>query len=149
MPVWLQVLASLSAAVIGGIIAPGILQSRERRAARGAVLERVTDVESLWFADEPWREFRYAVAKFEAAAIVAGLPQELVRRYVSAAEIARRNSKDDMVDGGERITYIEPEYADQAKTALEYLGRAIWHPHLTRWSLRMRLMRPPVISADR
>lgn len=149
MPAWLQVLTSLTAAVIGGVIAPQITQARERRAARAAVLEKITDAEALWLGDESYQDFRRAITALEAAAIVGGLPRVLVLRYILAARLARQNSSYEPVGvQGESLWIIDSRYTDQARVALRYLSLAVWHPHITRWSLRLRMFRPPDISTS-
>jgi hypothetical protein len=142
MPGWVQVLSALAAAVIGGVIAPQITQTRERRAARAAVLEKVPEVETLWFGDKSRREFRQTLAALEASAIIAGMPRELVRPYIAAAERARKSSSQ-MTDEYGTFWIVETRYTDPAKVALEHLSRAAWHPHLTQWGLRLRLIQPP------
>jgi hypothetical protein len=134
MPVWLQVIMSLAAAVLGGVIAPQLSQTKDRRAARAAVRERIAEVDALRWDDEPYLEFRRALAAFEASAILARVPRGRAVQLVHAAEEVRKASQT-YPDGpdGEPITVVVDHEKDEAWThAIEELGRTLWHPWLAR-----------------
>lgn len=136
MATWLQLVSSLVAALIGGVIAPQITQSKERRAARAVVRERIADVESLRWLEYPYTDFKRALAALEAAALVARVPRTAVQRYVRASEAARGAMKEAPGAGphGEDASYLlsdAPEALAPA-SALEELSAALWHPWLVR-----------------
>lgn len=135
MTTWLQMLTSLVAAVIGGVIAPQITQARERRAARALVRERVADVESLRWLEYPYPEYRRALAALEAAALIARVPRIAVRRYVQAAYAARSAMREAPGAGpnGEDASYLpEGPEARAHAAALDQLSASLWHPWLVR-----------------
>lgn len=136
MPTWLQVLGTIGAAVIGGIIAPQITRLAERRLARAALLEKIREVEALRWGDLGYQEFLRAIASLEAAAIIARIPRRLVRAYVDAAMNARRNSRD---TGDPTLGwYVDNEVNKGVEVALEDVSRYLWHPILG----RVRMHRP-------
>ena len=132
MPPWMPVLSALSAAVIGGVIAPQITQAKERRAARADVLNKVRHLERLRWGSNDARDFRQAIAAFEYAAIIARLPRSIVTTYVGAAERARSNSDRFIDEDGKEDWAISIWAADAVRDALDKLSLMIWHPLLWR-----------------
>lgn len=135
MPDWVDVASTLGAAVIGGLIAPQLMQAKERRAARAAVREKIADVEALRWEDEPYRDFQRAVSALEAAAILARLPRKAVRSYLNAADAARRASYviEDGPDGGPETILLNGPESQAVKASLEHLGVVLWHPWTRRF----------------
>ncbi|TDE26424.1 hypothetical protein E1295_44330 [Nonomuraea mesophila] len=144
MDAWLQVLSTLAAAVIGGVIAPQITQARERRAARALVRERIADVESLRWLEDPYLEYKRALAALEAAALIARVPRDVVQRYMQAADAARSVMEEAPGAGpnGEDVSFMPdgPETLAHAKS-LDQLSAALWHPWLARLSGISRRLR--------
>lgn len=133
MATWLQVVSSLVAALIGGVIAPQITQSKERREARAVVRERIADVEALRWLEQPYQDYKRALAALEAAALVARVPRPVVQRYVRASEAARDVMVEAPGPDGEDASFLPdgPE-ALAVASALEGLSAALWHPWLAR-----------------
>jgi hypothetical protein len=134
---WLPVISSLGAAVVGGIVAPQLLQSRERRASRAAVREKIAEVEVLRWEDEPYQEFRKAIAALESAAMIARVPRHPVQEYVRAAEQARHASQ--VHPGGpdgEPITTLDEEHDELVQGALDRLSRLLWRPWVGRLAVK-------------
>ncbi|SFG72483.1 hypothetical protein [Amycolatopsis regifaucium] len=131
MPIWLQVLTSLIAALIGGAVSPQVTQAKDRRAARAAVREKVAEVDALGWHDEPYPDFRRAVAALEAAAILAGVPRSKVLRFTQAV-IEARNSSETYDEGpdGEPLTVRGTAEEEAMRGAIEDLSRSLWHPWL-------------------
>jgi choline dehydrogenase-like flavoprotein len=130
MAPWVQILGTLCAAVIGGIIAPQITQARERRAARADVLTKVNAAEALRWGGENYQEFMRALAALESAAVIARVPRSTIRTYAKAAKAARDSSVE--VDMGDYMGWVVDPAGDAAvETALETLSQAIWHPWLS------------------
>lgn len=136
MTTWVDVASTLGAAIVGGIVAPQIMQARERRLARADVRKRLGLVEATRWPEVPFKEFRTAIAEFEASAITAGLPRYLVRGYVDAATTAR--SAATIYEGagpnGEAVGLLDPDSpADvDLEKSLTEMGHALWHPWLSR-----------------
>jgi hypothetical protein len=143
MTPWIQVVGTLFAAVIGGVIAPQITQARERRAARADVLTKVSQVEELRWGGEDYQEFTRSLAALESAAIMARVPRRIVRAYAKVAKAARDSSIH--VDRGDYMEWVpDPAEDAGAERALEALSQAIWHPWLSRFLRRNRTVRPAV-----
>lgn len=139
LPVWVTLVGSLGAALIVAVVAPQVTHATERRAARGNVRERLADVEALRWDDEPYVDFRKAIAAFEAAAIIAGVPRAVVRSYVKAAEAARQASQT-YPEGpdGEPITILLDDEVDaRVHAELDRVSQVLWHPVLGRWAQRV------------
>ncbi|WP_146147490.1 hypothetical protein [Prauserella shujinwangii] len=139
MPVWLQIGASLAAALIGGVIAPQVTQTKDRRAARAAVREKIDEVDALRWEDQPYLEFRRAIASFEAAAILARVPRSAARRFAEAATEARQESQH-FPEGpdGEPITILLDDAKEEAVlAAVSELSLRLWHPWLAKIRLRV------------
>jgi hypothetical protein len=134
--------------VVGAAVVSWLGQGRERRAARADVREKVAEVEALRWADEPYQDFRRAVAALEAAAIVARVPRPPIRRYVHAAEAARGASvvMDDVGPNGEAGgVLLDHEKKNDVDVALEGLSFALWHPS---WSAAKAGAKSARIAAD-
>lgn len=134
MPPWLQVITSLIAAVIGGIVAPQVSQAKDRRAARAAVREKVADVDALRWNDESYIEYRRAVAVFESAAILARVPRHIVLGFLRAVDDAREASETiPKGPDGEPVSVLMDQQKDEAvRRAMEQLSFSLWHPWVTR-----------------
>lgn len=136
MSPWLTLVSSLAAAVIGGLVAPLIIQRRERLGARAEVRRALSDVEALRFAADDYREFTRALAVFEAAAIVAGMPRGVVTNYMRAVEAHRGSTRFEEGIGPEGedgwaitrgpVTEAHEEALDRRGVPLASLGRTHW-----------------------
>lgn len=133
MPIWLTVVASLAAAVIGGVISPQLAQTKERRSARAAVREKLGEVEALRWSGESASDFRRAMAALESAAIMARVSRRAIERY-NAAAIAARKASDVLPVGpnGELEGAVDWVHEKAMVNALTDVTRHLWHPWATK-----------------
>lgn len=68
-------IAAAGALGIGGTLGQFVGGAKERRTARGAVLDALADVEQTRWTPHKDTEWREAVRRFQAAALVARLPR--------------------------------------------------------------------------
>lgn len=133
---WITLISTLGAAIIGGLIAPLISQRRERATARAEVRRALAEVETRRFEPSEYREFARALASFEANAILAGLPRQLVFGYAAAVENYRSEVRFEEVAGpdGEPGYVIDVQHVIKAHAReLERVSESLWHPWLTKW----------------
>lgn len=129
------VISSLGAAVIGGLLSPLLTQRKERVQARAEVRRVLAEVEVLVWPPSDYREFQRQVASFEAMALLARLPQNCVRDYTRVVAQYRSGieCREEIGPEGEPGYFIDDQATIEAHaTALEALGRAVWHPWLSR-----------------
>jgi hypothetical protein len=136
---WLEIAKLVVAGLAGGAIVPYLTNLRERRIARAAVGERIADVEaSRWAGDSSsYRNLRTVIHGFDARAMVAGMPRELVRIYIKLCMVAfatSRHNLEIMVDdeGGGISTRLD----NLVTAARDLLIEFCWHPLRTRIKLK-------------
>lgn len=132
----MQILSTMLAAVLGGVVSPQLMQAKERRLARANVREKLATVDSLRWETEPYPEYLKAIAAFEAAAILGGVPRRVVRRCVMAADDVRRASEvfeGEAPDGGPLGVLLDKSKNEEFVRAVEELSQHLWHPMLAKF----------------
>jgi hypothetical protein len=94
VPPWLQLAGTLAAAVVGGILAPYVTNSRERRAARANLFVVILQVEERrWGDNTNYKDFRQSVFALQSTAVIGRVPRWAVDNYLHAATKARREGR--------------------------------------------------------
>jgi hypothetical protein len=136
---------AVAAGLVGGVLGPFVMASKERRQARAHVAERLETVErSRWALDGVTKaEFRTARTDFAAAALVARVPRTIVERYVELAKLARRLSDRSAEDesGSEHGGGIPSEIDWLVKDAARMVTAHVWAPTRALFLQRLRLRR--------
>ncbi len=118
MSTWLNLVVALVSAVIGGVISPHLLGSRERRAARAKVLEIVRQTEHVWRQvvmdaynepSVPTRKIEAAITEIELAAMIARVPQPVIANYASALRAVERHPCQKASSAGGSSTMMQVE----------------------------------------
>ncbi|UFR03190.1 hypothetical protein KBP30_19270 [Streptomyces sp. Go40/10] len=134
----------LGAGSVGGLVTQYVSAGPERRQARAAARSAMSALEEAVWSEgrqEEWAKLRSAQHAFEAAALIAGVPQEVSDWYVktrAAIYMESRRSWEQYPDpeygGGVNVKYLR---ALNEATALVY--EALWHPHRSKLLWRRRL----------
>ena len=82
------VVAALTGGAIGTVITTYVTTGRDGRAARAKVRECLAETEDLRWLDADFQEFRKALSRLEAAAIIARFDRSLIHRYTYLATVA-------------------------------------------------------------
>jgi hypothetical protein len=86
---WLTFAASIiGGGAVGALISAYVTAGREGRTARAKVRECLAETEDLRWLDADYAEFRKALTRLEAAAIIARFDRSLIRRYTYLAQVA-------------------------------------------------------------
>jgi hypothetical protein len=80
--------ASLAGGAIGTVVTTYVGAGREGRAARARVRECLAETEDLRWLDADFQDFRKALSRLEAAAIIARFDRSLILRYTYLANVA-------------------------------------------------------------
>lgn len=143
-PAWLIIISSIvGGGVVGSIVSTYITSGREARVARAKVRERLFVAEHLRWADSDYQEFRQAISKLEATALIARTPRELVQRYIYIAEVAHYTEiwwrKDCEQRGFPQMSprSLPLDLAELVDRTILILVTHLWHP----WSWRFRRKR--------
>ncbi|MEX2973027.1 hypothetical protein [Streptomyces sp. C184] len=134
----------LGAGSVGGIVAQYVGAGPERRQARASARGAMAALEeAVWSegAQEEWGRLRSAQHTFEAAAMIAGVPQEISHWYVKTRSAIYLESRRSWAE------YPDPEYGGGVEVELlralnEATGlvyEALWHPQRTRYRWRRQL----------
>lgn len=132
---WLSLGAALVAAVIGGVISPYLLGSRERWAARAKVLEVIRQTEHVWrhveldHNGEPCvatGKIEAAITEIEIAAMIARPPSAVIDKYANALRSVEGSHPEEGDYGGWVLTdkAVERRLDDTRKALISCL----WHP---------------------
>lgn len=135
MSTWLSLVVALVSAVIGGVISPYLLGSRERWAARSKVLEVVRQTEHVWRQvvlnargepDVATRKIEAAITDIEIAAMIARAPRPLIDNYTSALRAVEKAPMKEGEFGGWDLT--DKAVEQRLKDTREALIFSLWHP---------------------
>lgn len=133
MPTWLEVAGTLGVAVLGGIVAPYVTNSRDRRATRAKLFEVISVVgEQRWNEIDHYASFNRSVTTLQSTALIARVPRWAVDDYVQAAFEARRGIRSLGHDENGPILTGDAELEAGVRQALDSLTYVIWHPKLGR-----------------
>lgn len=119
-------------------------RSGERRQARGNVRAALSEVERHRWARDldtiEWLAFSGALTLFVSAALVAGMPRQLVDSYERMAQVSRFVTAGRLRDGEppEQVG-IEAEVSDCIEFAHRLVASYLWRPFWTRLVLRREL----------
>ncbi|MFJ9869831.1 hypothetical protein [Streptomyces sp. NPDC101165] len=139
------VLQLLGAGSIGGVVAQYVGAGPERRQARAAARSAMAALEEAVWSEgrqEEWGQLRSAQHAFEAAALIAGVPQEIASWYVKTRGAIYRESRrsweqypDPECGGGVRTVHLN---ALNEATVMVYL--ALWHPYRSKllWQRKLK-----------
>ncbi|MFG1909012.1 hypothetical protein [Kribbella sp. NPDC048928] len=130
-------MSTLGAALIGGIIAPYVTKSRERREARAEVLNAILELEQRRWGEIGYDQFQRAAFALQATAVIARVPRWAVVAYLDVAKAARDTSREFDSDDGPTWVIDSSEEA-KVQRELNRLTRVIWHPVLGRLYGRRR-----------
>ncbi|AZF93608.1 hypothetical protein SEA_EYES_31 [Gordonia phage Eyes] len=156
---WATLVSIFGALGIGSVITQHFAGSRDRRQVRGDVLERLSEVEEArWVPSETAPtvdDFLRLLHKFETAALIARLPREAVRQYVSFAFAARSHSSEGVEADKMRGTYdpetsggLSSNFADVVRDEANEIARLVWNPFRARFKLSARLKRRRVAANE-
>ncbi|MFF4126789.1 hypothetical protein ACFYYP_24950 [Microbispora rosea] len=132
-----SVLTTISAAfggLFGALFAPFILKYPERRKARSDVLEHISQIEIVRWADaeeSSLNALRTACNKFRAASLCAGLYRPLIELYILLAEMCWHYTRDSMDHPGydsEVGAILNTRIATNLANAIALVSESIWHP---------------------
>jgi hypothetical protein len=137
-------LVSLVAALgVGTWIAKLLEQSSQSRRSRADALEALGNTEVLRWApsEEGWPGLRTALHRLEAAALIARVPSELVRKYAYLARVGWSLSIDDWDRDHDPETGggIPADMAEAIDRAAVELRDAIWKPIRARMYLGRKI----------
>lgn len=128
-------LVALIAAVIGGLLAPYITQSRDRLAARAAVYDALAQGRHAWFPTDVegwslgipnWAAESF-IREFESVAMMARVPRRLTGYYVHAVRTVQANPGRETGFGGWAPAAADAALLDKATRRLVFWS---WHPML-------------------
>lgn len=129
---------------LGSIFAQALSTVGERRKYRADVLHALGRTERARWHPRPDGElsFQDLARELETAALLAGVPQSVVRTYVVVAHAASLESSDSYdeypdQEGGS----ISTDHADAARSGARILAEVAWHPWLAGFSARRRAAR--------
>ena len=132
--------SSVVSSLISGVAGPLLLQTNERRTSRAKVRESLAEVELLRWHDTSIEEFRKAIARLEANALVANTNRDLTNFYVLLSKICKQNSDTDAENSPyDYMGMIPSELNDLTKDCAEFLSDSLWKPFTTRFSRNSRL----------
>lgn len=140
----LNVVTALAAAIIGGLLAPYVTGTRERRAARAAVRDAVHRARYAWFPAESmssgWTtkhpRIEETIAEIESLAIIAGVACRAVDAYTTALRTAANDAP--AHEGSTGGWELEATYDKRLRDATEAFVRGLWHPWLGRLQVTRR-----------
>jgi hypothetical protein len=124
-------MGAVGGAIITSLIAPYVLQNRDRRKARAEVLNSLLEVEQARWHDVSHNFFRNKVAKLRASSLIAKSSREVTEYYIYLAGICRQYSEIDAKEGPFKDGSIPGELGDLVKDAVELLTNILWHPWRT------------------
>lgn len=125
---------AVGGAIVSSVVGPYLSQARERRKARADALNALLQVETARWADKdsPALTFRQTVGVFKAAALVAGVDNDIVDAYVRLAATARDVSQDDFDKSSRKASPfaggIPTDLSDLVRDAAESIVICIRHP---------------------
>lgn len=136
-----ELLQPLGLGLVGGVLAPYVLSGRERRATRATTAAALREVE---IARQSGGDavFRRALAGFSAAALVAGLPEPVVRRYERLSTVAHSVAVADYAahpedEGG----WLPHRLVELLRDSAGLVVRHAWSPWRARWGQRRAVRR--------
>ncbi|WP_234582404.1 hypothetical protein [Micromonospora sp. MH99] len=133
------VVQTLIGAVVGGTLVPYLTHAREKRTARSAVRQQLSDLEQKrWAAskdDAAEKEFERAAERFEAEAISSGLPRSVVELYVQLARVSFYTTQETFgeyhvvgADGPVVGGSLHGDTATVVEAARDLVVDSIWRP---------------------
>ncbi|MFG2060449.1 hypothetical protein ACGFIK_03415 [Micromonospora sp. NPDC048871] len=145
------ILQTLIGGALGGAIIPLLTHAKEKRIARSAVREHLSQVEQQrWCTTkdaEAERQFIRATERLEAVALSAGIHKEVVRTYINLAGVAFYSTQRsvekyvDMEGQPLRGGALDSDTAAVVEGSHELLTDAIWHPVRSALLRRQQLRR--------
>lgn len=143
-----EVAQAAMAGLFGGLVAPWLLKTGERRRLRAEVRDALGQVEYLRSADDqrPRKDFEEAVRRFETAALMARVPYRVSGQYVTSVRKARRFTEHTVREPfvnpvtGEEVhePILLDEYGPILRSAAELVNSYLWRPIYTRIEYRGR-----------
>lgn len=133
-PTWVIITVSIvGGGVVGSLVSTYITSSREGRQARAKVRECLFDTENTRWTDADYKEFRQAISRLEATALIAKAPREIIRRYVYLAEVAHYTQlAKEKADPGYPPRGLPVELAGLVEMTLAILIVHLWRPFAKR-----------------
>jgi hypothetical protein len=135
---WLTFVGSvLGGGIAGTAISTYVTATRQGRKARASVRRRLADAENLRWCDEDTKDFRRALTRLEAAALLARVDRRLIQRYSWLATVARyQDALEQASVLGLPPRYLPVQLAALLDHAVETIALAVWHP--ARWRRRRK-----------
>lgn len=128
----LSLIASvLSAAGVGSIVGSAISQGKDRRESRARVLGAVHVTEEERWAPSREGALMAALRELETSALVARMPQAVVRQYIILARAAAEASAESFEQSGgdpEFGSGIETEFARLVRDSARLIVKTAWRP---------------------
>lgn len=123
----------IGGALITSIVGPYIVQSKDRRAARAAVLKAIMAVERAQWHETDCATLHNRIAELKATALIARADRKLVDYYSRIAKVTYHSAEEhDIEDDGELIWMLPATMTKFSGDTLEALVRTLWHPTKTR-----------------
>ena len=122
---------ALWGALISSLVAPYILQTKERRVIRAQALNAIFEVElSRWAEGTDYQKFRKDITTLRAAALVARVDRKMLEHYVYLAAVSRFCSDNDLAGDPEEEYrgMIPSELSNLTQSVAEDLTILLWHP---------------------
>jgi hypothetical protein len=127
----------LSGGIAGTIVTTFVSAGRDGRTARAKVRECLADTEDRRWLDADFAEFRKALTRLEAAAIIARFDREMIHRYTYLATVARYQEIREKADSPDLPPRTLPlELAALLEGVVVTISNEAWRPRF--WRLRRK-----------
>lgn len=126
--------AALAGGIAGTLISTYVTAGRDGRTARAGVRERVADTEELRWLDADFAEFRKALTRLEAAAIIAKFDRALIDRYKYLATVAHyQEIRERDADPGLPLRTLPLDLAALLEGTVAMIANEAWRPRFWRF----------------
>lgn len=135
---------ALGGAVVQSILGPLFGQRHERRELRAKVLRKIAAVEDTHWVPAKKEAFLESANELSSLALVAGINRRAVELYLVVAAAAREKSEESLDRAGGDLETgggVRLSLSQLARDAAAFVTDCVWHPHLQRPLIRLRLRR--------
>jgi hypothetical protein len=134
-----EVIAQIGVGFVGGaatgFVAPLIIQTKDRRAARSVTVERIAELESARWSNGSYDSFSQAIGSFRAAAIGARVPKSWVDEYIGQCRTIygiRRQSMPENMPRDQHENLLDA-IDNRAAEVADALVTVLWYPFRARF----------------
>lgn len=116
---------------LGSLLTMAVSMREQKRQFRASVITAVGRVEDARWASEASSNFSTAAHELQTAALMAGLPREVVQAYLILAQAAFSESWADFEEKGVEGLYpgsIHPDHSNIVRRAAELIIQQVWSP---------------------